>query len=217
MSKWFTRTRHERLTVSVLLAFAAFASACNTDALGPGTVAWVTTLVDSATPSLATARTFDVPDTVVELDGIFGIDHANDPVIAAQVRSHFVSLGWREKSDTVGGNPDVVVVIGVTTRVEEGVAYGGWYGNWGTLPYWGGADPAWVWGAPVGAIPYTYEVGTMVMTMVDLRAPRRQTKEVPLLLVAAMNGILNGTAVMPRVLNGIDQAFDQSPYLQRIP
>jgi hypothetical protein len=217
MSKWFTRRRHERVTVSVLFAFGTLVGACDTNGISPNTVAWVTTLVDTATPALAAARTFAVPDTIVELDGILAIDHASDPVIAAQVRSQFLSLGWIEKADTVGGNPDVVVVIGVTTRVEEGVSYAGWYGNWGYLPYWGGADPAWAWGAPVGAIPYTYEVGTMVLTMVDLRAPRRTTKQVPVLWVGAMNGILNGGDVLPRVFTGIDQAFEQSPYLQRNP
>ena len=41
MSKWLTRKRHERLTVSVLLALGAFVSACNTDSISPGNVAWV--------------------------------------------------------------------------------------------------------------------------------------------------------------------------------
>src|SRR3982751_4229814 len=69
MSKWFTRSRQERITASVLLAFGALVAACDTNGIGPDTVAWVTTLVDTATPTLATARTFAVPDTVVELDG----------------------------------------------------------------------------------------------------------------------------------------------------
>ena len=52
--------------------------------------------------------------------------------------------------------------------------------------------------------------------MVDLRAPRQTTKRVPVLWVAAINGVLTDNSVLPRVLTGIDQAFDQSPYL-RIP
>jgi len=61
-----------------------------------------------------------------------------------------------------------------------------------------------------------YEVGTLVITMVDLRAPRETTKRVPVLWVAAVNGVLGDSPVLPRVLTGIDQAFAQSPYL-RIP
>lgn len=55
-----------------------------------------------------------------------------------------------------------------------------------------------------------------MITMVDLRAPRETTKRVPVLWVAAINGVLTDNPILPRVLTGIDQAFAQSPYL-RIP
>jgi hypothetical protein len=176
----------------------------------------VTTLVDSSTVSLEAARTFAVPDTVVALDD-GTIDHSADGAIVAQVRQNLTALGWREVRGIAQGLPDVVVVVGATTRVEVGVSYGSWYGAWGWMPYWGApADPSWVWGAPVAAIPYTYEVGTLVLTMVDLRAPRETTKRVPVLWVAAVNAVLSSETNLSDALTGIDQAFTQSPYL-RIP
>ena len=66
----------------------------------------------------------------------------------------------------------------------------------------------------MGGVPYVYEVGTLVITMVDLRTPREVTKEIPLLWVASINAVLNGSANLPRALQGIAQAFKQSPYLE---
>jgi hypothetical protein len=208
--------RRGRVVASTLLAISALAVACESGPVNPDNIGWVTTLVDSTPPALEEARSFAVPDTIVALNG-GSLNHAADRAIAAEVRSHFLALGWTEKRDTIGVKPDVVIVMGTNTRQEIGISYGGWYGAYGWLPYWGApADPSWVWGAPAGAIAYTYEVGTLVLTMIDLRAPRETTKRVPVLWVAAVNGVLTDEIILPRIMTGIDQAFQQSPYL-RIP
>ena len=208
--------RRGHVVVAAFITVAALAAACDSAPVNPDNIGWVTTLVDSTPPALQDARTFAVPDTIVALNG-GSLDHAADRAIAAQVREHFISLGWVERRDTIGVKPDVVIVMGVNTREEVGISYAGWFPAYSWIPYWGTpADPSWVWGAPTGAIPYIYEVGTLVLTMVDLRAPRETTKRVPVLWVAAVNGVLTDTVVLPRVLTGIDQAFEQSPYL-RIP
>ena len=202
--------RREHVVVTTLLVAFGFAAACDSAPINPDNIGWVTTLVDSTPPALEVARTFAVPDTIVALNG-GSLDHAADVAIAAEVRQHFLALGWIEKRDTAGVKPDVVIVMGVSTRQEVGISYDGWFPAYNWIPYWGTpADPSWVWGAPVGAIPYVYEVGTLVLTMVDLRAPRETTKKVPVLWVAAINGVLADNVVLPRVLTGIDQAFEQS-------
>jgi Domain of unknown function (DUF4136) len=200
-------------------AALALTTACYADSYtSPDNIGWVTTLVDSTTSSIFTARTFAVPDTVVELRGDVNMDHAVDRIIVDRVRSNFLALGWTEVRDTSGPPPDVLVVLGASTRTEVGYTYVDWYSAWGYLPYWGAtADPTWAWGVPGGAIPYVYEVGTLLMTMVDLRAPRETTRNVPVLWVAAINGVLSADATLPRVLTGVDQAFTQSPYLEVVP
>jgi len=202
------------VVVTALLCASGLAAACDSEPLNPDNIGWVTTLVDSTPPALEAARTFAVPDTIVALSG-GSLDHAADRAIAADVRRHFLELGWTLRADTLGPKPDVVIVMGVNTRQEVGISYAGWFPAYGWLPYWGTpADPSWVWGAPAGAIAYTYEVGTLVLTMIDLRAPRQTTKVVPVLWAAAINGVLTDNPVIPRVLTGIDQAFAQSPYLR---
>jgi len=202
---------------TALLVICGLAAACDSAPINPDNIGWVTTLVDSTPPALQNARTFAVPDTIVALNG-GTLNHAQDKAIAAEVRAQFLSLGWIEKKDTTGVKPDVVVVMGTNTRTEVGISYADWFPSYGWIPYWGTpADPSWVWGAPAGAIAYVYEVGTLVITMVDLRAPRQTTKRVPVLWVAAVNGVLGDNPILPRVFTGIDQAFAQSPYFQRTP
>jgi uncharacterized protein DUF4136 len=201
---------------ALICALAVAAAGCAAPLTSPENIGWVTTLVDTSTVSLEAARSFAVPDTVVALDD-GTIDHSADREIVAQVRQNLTALGWREVRDTAQGLPDVVVVVGAMTRIEVGVSYTSWYGAWGWMPYWGApADPSWTWGAPVAAIPYTYEVGTLLLTMVDLNAPRETTKQVPVLWVAAVNAVLSSETTLSQALTGIDQAFTQSPYL-RIP
>lgn len=193
------------------------AAAC--DVTNPGEVPFgsVVTLVDSVSSSLGTARTFAMPDTVVELaDASFSFDHAHDQEVVDRVREHLVALGWREVSGA-GANPDVVVLNAASTRIETGVAYSGWFDAWGYLPYWGPAiDGSWAWGLPAGAVPYAFQAGTFITVMLDLRAPRDgdTNKHVPLLWASAVDGLVNGSSTTSRVLDGIDQAFAQSPYLR---
>ena len=177
----------------------------------------VVTVVDSG-PQLFSARTFALPDTIVEVPrtSSSSIDHSADDAIVAKIRQHFLAMGWQDVTGTGETRPDVVVLVAMSTRTETGVAYSGWYGAWGYLPYWGaGVSSAWTWGVPAGGIPYAYQAGTVLITMLDVRTQRADTQEIPLLWAAALDGIVStpeDTAV--RVGEGVDQAFAQSPYLR---
>jgi hypothetical protein len=180
----------------------------------------VVTLVDSTGPALASARTFVVPDTIIETDrSAGGIAHSSDRVITAAVRTHFLAQGWDDVADEPGVRPDVLVLVAAGTRVQTGVAYVDWYGGWGYLPYWSPAvTSAWVWGVPDGAVPYAFPAGTLFVTMLDLRDQREDTQSIPLLWAAVIDGILTGPGnTADRAIVGIDQAFAQSPYLFREP
>jgi hypothetical protein len=210
-----------------LAAAILLVTACEReDMFGPEGSGVVVTVVDMG-PALASARTFALPDTIVEVPVSTGtISHAADHAIVESVRTHLQALGWRDVTGTSGAAPDVVVLVAASTRIQTGVAYTDWYGAWGYLPYWGaGISSTWAWGVPVG-IPYAYQAGTVLITMLDLRAPRAQLAQrqsgdvderIPLLWAAALDGVVtDATNTAARALDGIDQAFAQSTYL-RVP
>jgi hypothetical protein len=174
------------------------------------------TLVDSG-PALRAARTFALPDTIVEVPlGSTELNHASDHEIVSSIRRHFLALGWIDVTRVQGAQPDVVILTAANERVETGVAYGDWFGGWGSLPYWGaGVGPSWGWGVPAGAIPYAYQAGTLLITMLDPRDKDPSIRQIPLLWAAALDGIVTTTSnTVDRILIGIDQAFAQSPYLR---
>lgn len=185
--------------------------------VAPNQAGVVITVVDQG-PALASARTFALPDTVVEVPvGSNTLNHQSDQQIIANVRAHMVALGWQDVGINPVARPDVVLLVAASTRIQTGVAYVDWFGAWGYLPYWGfGVDGGWIWGVPVGAVPYAFQAGTILISMLDRRADNATLRRIPLLWAAGMDGVITTTAnTTERALAGIDQAFAQSPYLRR--
>lgn len=178
----------------------------------------VITVVDQG-PALANATTFALPDTVIEVPlGSNTIDHQSDQQIVASVRAHMTALGWKDVGTNRSANPDVVLLVAAATRIQTGVAYFDWFGAWGYLPYWGPAvSGGWTWGVPAGAVPYAFQAGTILITMLDRRAENPTAQRIPLLWAAGIDGVVTTTAsTTERALVGIDQAFAQSPYLSKV-
>ena len=176
----------------------------------------VVTVVDSGT-SLRDARSFALPDTIVELPaGAATLAHGTDRLITASVRRHLVALGWRDVSDDSTARPDVVVLAASATRIQTGVAYGDWFRAWSYLGCWQpDVDATWRWTVPQGAIPYAYQAGTLIVAMLDLRATNDTSRSIPVLWAAALDGLAVGPAVTPtKTMQGVDQAFAQSAYLR---
>lgn len=177
----------------------------------------VTTLVDSQAP-LKAARTFALPDTIIhparaQGADVIGRDH--DAEILAQIRSNFLGMGWREITDVSVERPDVVVLTFVLEQTNTGVAYTDWWGGWSFWPGWPiGYGPEWFWGYPGNVTTFTYESGTLAMVMLDIKHGDTSARRVPILWAGAVNGVLM-VASFEDALNGIDQAFVQSPYLER--
>ena len=203
--------RDVRSAIAYLVVFAVLA--CESSLIPFHEVGGsVVTLVDDGA-ALKSARTFFIADTIVDVPlASDAIGHDADREIVANIRAHFVSLGWRE----VASDPDVIVLVAASTRTQAGVAYVNWYGAWGYLPYWGtGVDASWAWGLPAGEIPYVYQAGTLLVTMLDVRSQDASAKRIPLLWAAAIDGfIADQFTTKERALDGIDQAFAQSGYLK---
>jgi hypothetical protein len=176
----------------------------------------VVTVVDDGA-ALSSARTFALPDTIVDVplqSDVIG--HDADREVTADIRAHLISLGWRDVTGNAAVRPDVVVLVAASTRTQAGVAYGNWFGVWGYLPYWdAGVSADWGWGMPADELPYVYQAGTLLITMLDVRAQNADTRRIALLWAAAIDGfVTDAVTTKDRTLAGIDQAFTQSSYLK---
>jgi hypothetical protein len=159
------------------------------------------------------AFTFALVDTVmhlVEQGGSDTITREYDELILTRVRADMLAQGWTEIAAPDSAHPpDVAVQVGVTTSDYVGVAY--WPPYWGWYPGWG--YPGYGWGYyPT----YSYTTGTVLVAMLDLRNPDPVAESLPVMWLAAVSGVASTTSSnQTRIVSGIDQAFEQSPYLRK--
>ncbi len=141
------------------------------------------------------------------------LNRDNDALILSRIRSNIEAMGYVEEADPANNTPDVVLLVGAwaVTNTDAYVAYP-WWGWYGWYPYWGCCGPGYGWGYPSVPVVVQYDTATLVITMVD--ANRAAADEIPVVWVAGMNGVLGSGSTTNRITDGIDQAFDQSPYLR---
>jgi hypothetical protein len=157
-----------------------------------------------------TSQTYALPDKIVTDVDISGGDttytYMKDiyakPILQA-IDQNMLNYGW-SKVD-ISKKPDVVLSPAAisTTTVFYSYWYDWWYGG-----YYGG----WGWYYP----PYyvsSYTVGSLVITMANpnIDNPINQSKTA---WVMVGNGLVSGAGNVDRVIDALDQAFDQSPYLK---
>jgi hypothetical protein len=166
--------------------------------------------------------TYALLDSVVHIDiednnndSLLTRDH--DALILSRVRSNIEALGYLEETDPANNTPDVIFLVGAwgitTTDIYAGYPWWGWYG-W--YPYWGCCGPGYGWGYPSYPVAVRYDTGTLAIAMVNPISPFDNT--LPVMWVAGINGLLSGSAasLSARITSSIDQAFDQSPYLNSV-
>ena len=166
--------------------------------------------------SFSNYKTFYISDTMAYITGDPKDSVLTDSVAKAltgKIRSNLVARGF--VSVSLDQHPDLGVntVAVKSTSVGVVVSPGWWDGYPG---YW---DP-WYWG---WYYPYYYPwttayaitTGTVIGTLVDLKnADKNQKLEV--VWTMSLNSALgsNPPSNLQRALDGIDQAFTQSPYLK---
>jgi hypothetical protein len=169
----------------------------------------ITTLVDTTT-NFSAARRYALVDSVVPIPAdCTSVPKALSDAVIQAIRTDMNALGWTEETNPRLNEPDVVITAGIAKNTY---VYADWYSYWGYWPYW---DPAWsgwgwYWTYPV---VYSYDVGSLVVTMID--GKRAEPKGIPIAWVAAVRGVADGAASnQARAVDGVHQAFEQSPYLQ---
>jgi hypothetical protein len=184
----------------------------------------------------STLRTYYMPDTVYPFrdDTTDKTPIEGQELILSEIASNMTNYGWtRIAEDDTLHKPDVMLTATaiVTTTVYVGwwyPYYPGW--GWGWPWYWykkspretnywypgypGYYPPGWGW----WGYPYysSFTTGTLKLDLAnpeDIRIIDGDTV-VPLYWSAALNGILSGSSDEVRLKEGIDQLFEQSPYLK---
>lgn len=149
--------------------------------------------------------TYAMPDAIVKIEG--NLAEGEDPEfvkepyntqILTKIKANMTALGYTEVEDPEEADLVLFPAVWTNTTVYYWYDYWCWY-----YPYYCG----WGWGYP--SVTATTS-GTLVMTLVadgdDYIEPTR-------VWTALANGLLSGAYDTSRVTEAIDQAFEQSPYL----
>jgi hypothetical protein len=170
------------------------------------------------------ANSYAMPDTVIHIEvdsaaGIIELSRDFDDLILATVRQNMADLGYTLEADPEDNGADLVMLVGaIGTETTTWYASYPWWGYWGYWPGWGywppyGAGWGWYYPPYVGSV--TYEQGTVIMTLIDPNEPVQEN--LAMVWEGALRGLLStaGTPTEQRITQGINRAFDQSPYLQK--
>lgn len=109
--------------------------------------------------------------------------------------------------------PDLGINTLAVKDVNVGVVYPGWW--WGYPGYW---DP-WYWGWYYPyyypwSVAYSVTTGSVIAEIIDLKNVN-ESQKLQVIWTMSLNGALgnSGTANLQRAIDGINQAYTQSPYL----
>lgn len=149
----------------------------------------------------------------------------NDAYIISELERSFNSLGWtRLDSTDAGGNPpDVSVVVRAAQVTNYNIYSYPWYPGWGWGWYWKSSDETQYWGYPGygWGYPYyptyvtSYTTGTLNWFLFDPELVDEENEILNVKWVGVINGVLgsSNSSTQSRITTGINQAFNQSPYL----
>jgi hypothetical protein len=159
------------------------------------------------TYNFAAKKTYAIPAVIVKFDDDWiasgGPKNTVDPIysgpILSEIQKNMDAAGWeRVKADE---NPDVLLF---PAALESTVVV---YDYWG---YWG------YWYGPYYPVVSVYNSGSVVVSMLDTKE-KNTTGKPRIGWGFVLNGILEGSnvSVVNRFSDSVDQAFKQSPYIQK--
>jgi hypothetical protein len=204
-----------------IAALALSVTACYPDRSGDyySDFASVTTLYDT-TATFSNIQTYAMPDTVLYVPRVEGneVPAVTQSAILSTLRTELNALGWQEIVNPSQTSPaDVYLTAYVTTQINVYWTFI-WYDYWYWWGYWPGywTAPSTTWYYPGGWYPYAYETGSLLVGMADARDPQQPGgQRVPLVWTMGVNGVLaDASTNIPIATAGIEQAFEQSPYLR---
>ena len=151
--------------------------------------------------------TYSIPDKIVKING--NVADGEDPEFVKEpqatqmltkMESNMTALGWTKVEDPATADLVLFPAVWTNTTVYYWYDYWCWY-----YPYYCG----WGWGWYYPSVS-TITSGTLVMTLV---ADGDEYIEPTRVWTGIANGLVSGAYDVTRVNKAIDQAFEQSPYL----
>jgi hypothetical protein len=156
-----------------------------------------------------TSSTFFMEDTVYHImdtadaSNNIPISRAFDTEIIAETRAGMLGYGYTETPDSAAAT----YIVAVSAAAFRVTTVSVWYPY-----YWGG----WGWYyPPVGSVS-SYETGTLYIDQLDMENIDSTNQVIPVPWIARLNGVMGSVAsqTQTRLVNGIRQAYAQSPYLK---
>lgn len=198
---------------SQLCLIALIVSSCYpTDLVSDEELDIVATFYDIELIASQDFSTYVIPDSVLHQDSDGTSNHSFDDLILTTIKDNLESYGYQEISTTSMQTPDLVVLPEVITQSNYEI--GGCWDCWG---WWDPWYPGWGWGYyppyPPGYV-YSYKTGTILISLLDQSQVSNQNEEANAVWVAFINGLLRSDITGADIQAHIQQAFDQSPYLQ---
>jgi hypothetical protein len=158
----------------------------------------------------STKGTYALPDKIVEITGNIKegelpqyIPQVNADQILQRIAYNMDRLGWTPVN--YDESPDILLLPAAWDTTNIMYYYDYWY--W----WWGGYYPYYPYYPPVYS--YSYTTGSVLMTMRDPNEIGGNGKPIEQ-WTGVINGVLNDKFNASRVNSLIDQAFEQSSYLQ---
>jgi hypothetical protein len=228
-----TNAQKKKGTITRLLLFAMIGMALAVYACYPGGATdvgdfdLVVTLYNENF-DYGSLETYAMPDSVVVVgDTTQTLAPGTQTLILQTVADNMANYGYKRilNPDTIPPDsiPDVIVLCRVTSQDYAAWVSYPWYGYWGWWGGWGGYypgyGPGWGWGyPPSGGAAYNYTVGTVLIDMTKAIPDPGGVADstVTGLWGAGLNGLLSNSLQgdQARVGEGLNQAFEQSPYLE---
>ncbi len=172
------------------------------------------------TVTFTSFTTYALLDSVVHIDlednnNDSLLTRDNDALILSRVAAGMEGYGYTEETDPDNNTPDVILQVGALAVTHGAYVSYPWWDWWGWYPSYPCCGPGWGYYYPPGVGAVRYDVGTLVITMIDPARVAPLDSTVTVVWVAGINGLLQGSGagISARITSAIDQAFDQSPYL----
>lgn len=163
--------------------------------------------------------TYFIPDTVIHIvDSTTreeDINRTHDATILSTTISNMNALGY-EQID-VDSLADIVILPQVLEIQNVSVSWWyDWYYYWGWYPWGGWWGPGYGWYYPGGyPVVTSYQTGTIILQMIDPDEPTPMPDEIYISWSGYANGIVSSSKNYnkSRIVDGIDDMFEMSPYL----